>query len=114
MKIVVSKDFHVGHWNHRVIRHVCKRWKRSAADNNLEIVEMHYDKDESPRGHGPTSLTGDNPAELQETVERMLRAVLLVVAAPESITDCRCDATVKAARARLAKRKSKGSRKRPA
>ena len=61
----------MSHWNHRVVR-----YKDPETGYYIyEIAEVYYDADDKVRGYGRPYLTGDTQEELQETADRILRAV---------------------------------------
>ena len=73
-------------WNHRVIRHICKRWE--AEPNSLELAEVYYDlPSKGQYMHGSISLVGGSIADVKWIVEHLKRAL------DQPILDCKCDAS---------------------
>ena len=60
----------MSYWNHRVVRY---QDPETNADI-YELAEVYYNEDGKVKGYGRPFLSGDTQEEIQELVDRLLRA----------------------------------------
>jgi hypothetical protein len=81
----------MGHWNHRIIRHVCAAYTTNPGEDRFELQEVFYGTPaEGDYMHGAVSLHGRNRTAIRDTIVRLEHCIR------KPALNCKCDANKEA------------------